>query len=48
MFEALKILVFCLILLPMAPAAGMILSVAGIGLLVGLPIWGAFQALVKP
>jgi hypothetical protein len=46
MFEALKMLVFCLILLPIAPAAGIVLSVAVIGLLVALPAWGAFQALV--
>ena len=45
MSEFLKVLVVCLILLLIAPAAGIVLSVAVIGLLVVLPVWGAFQAL---
>jgi hypothetical protein len=39
----------CLILLLVAPAAGIVLSVAVIGLLVGLPVWGAYKTLAgKP
>jgi len=46
--EALKVLLICLILLLIAPAAGIVLSVAVIGLLVALPVWGAWKTLVKP
>jgi hypothetical protein len=46
MSEFLKVLIICLILLLLAPAAGIVLSVAVIGLLVALPVWGACQALV--
>jgi len=44
--ESLRVLAICLILLPIAPAAGIMLSVVVMGLLVALPVWGAFQALV--
>jgi hypothetical protein len=43
--EALKVILICLILLLVAPAAGIVLSVAVIGLLVALPVWGAYQTL---
>jgi hypothetical protein len=43
--ESLKVLLICLILLLIAPAAGIVLSVAVIGLLVGLPVWGALKTL---
>ena len=43
--EALKVLMICLILLLVAPAAGIVLSVAVIGVLVALPVWGAYQTL---
>jgi hypothetical protein len=46
--ESLKVLLICLILLLIAPAAGIVLSVAVIGLLIGLPVWGAWKTLVKP
>jgi hypothetical protein len=45
--EALKVLVVCLILLLIAPAAGIVLSVVISGFLIGLPVWGAWKALVK-
>jgi hypothetical protein len=45
--ESLKVLIVCLILLLVAPAAGIVLSVAVIGLLVGLPVWGAYQTLTR-
>jgi hypothetical protein len=44
--EALKVLLFCMILLPALPGAGIMLSVLVVLLLVLLPVWGAFQALV--
>ena len=43
--EALKVLLICLILLLVAPAAGIVLSVIVMGLLVALPVWGAYQTL---
>jgi hypothetical protein len=43
--EALKVLMICLILLLVAPVAGIVLSVAVIGVLVALPVWGAYQTL---
>jgi len=46
MLEALSFLVFCSVLLLIAPGAGIVLSVVVSGFLVGLPVWGAFQALV--
>ena len=45
MSEFLKVLIICLILLLLAPAAGIVLSVFVVWLLVALPVWGAFQAL---
>jgi hypothetical protein len=49
MLEALKVLVVCLILLLIAPVAGIVLSVAVSGFLVGLPVWGAYKTLaVQP
>jgi len=45
MSEFLKVMIICLILLLLAPAAGIVLSVAVIGLLVALPVWGAYQTL---
>ena len=45
--ESLKVLLICLILFLIAPAAGIVLSVAVIGLLVVLPVWGAWKTLVK-
>ena len=47
MLEALKVLIVCLILLLIAPAAGIVLSVFVIGLLVALPAWGAYQTLTR-
>jgi len=47
--EALTVLLICLVLLLLAPAAGIVLSVFVIGLLVALPVWGAYKTLVaKP
>ena len=47
--ESLKVLLICLILLLIAPAAGIVLSVFVMGLLVALPVWGAYRTLVaKP
>ena len=46
MLEALKVLLICLVLLLVAPGAGIMLSVFVVLLLVALPVWGAFQALV--
>ena len=46
MLESLKVLAICMILLLIAPAAGIVLSVAVIGMLVGLPVWGAWKTLV--
>ena len=46
MLEALKVLLFCSVLLLIAPGAGIVLSVVVSGFLVGLPVWGAVQALV--
>jgi hypothetical protein len=46
--ESLKVLIICLVLLLVAPAAGIVLSVIVIGLLVALPIWGAWKTLVNP
>jgi len=43
--EALKVLLICSVLLVIAPAAGIMLSVAVIGLLVALPVWGTVHAL---
>lgn len=43
--ESLKVLLICLILLLIAPAAGIVLSVAVIGMLVALPVWGAWKTL---
>jgi hypothetical protein len=45
MLEALKVLIICLIMLLIASGAGIVLSVVVSVFLVGLPIWGAFQAL---
>jgi len=45
MLEALIVLMICLVLLLIAPAAGIVLSVFVIGLLVALPVWGAYRAL---
>jgi hypothetical protein len=45
--EALKVLIICLVLLLVAPAAGIVLSVAVIGVLVALPVWGAYQTLTR-
>ena len=45
--ESLKVLMICLVLLLVAPAAGIVLSVTVIGLLVALPVWGVYQTLVK-
>lgn len=45
--ESLKVLLICLILLLIAPVAGIVLSVTVIGLLVALPVWGAWKTLVK-
>jgi hypothetical protein len=45
MLEALKVLLICSVLLLIAPAAGIVLSVFVVWLLVALPVWGAFQAL---
>jgi hypothetical protein len=45
--ESLKVLLICLILLLIAPAAGIVLSVFVTGLLVALPVWGVYQTLVK-
>jgi len=44
--ESLKVLAICLILLLLAPAAGILLSVGVIGFLVGFPVWGAWKTLV--
>jgi hypothetical protein len=44
--EALKVLLICSVLLLIAPVIGIVLSIFVAGLLVALPIWGAFQALV--
>ncbi len=46
MLEALKVLLICSVLLLIAPFAGIVLSVAVIGLLVGLPVWGTYKTLV--
>ncbi len=47
--ESLKVLIVCLILLLLAPAAGIVLSVFVMGLLVALPFWGAYKTLAgKP
>ena len=47
--EAMKVLAVCLILLLIAPAAGIVLSVFVMGFLVALPVWGAYRTLVgKP
>ena len=46
MFESLKVLLICLILLLIAPAAGIVLSIFVMGLLVALPVWGAWKTLV--
>ena len=46
MLEALKVLLFCVILVPALPGAGIMLSVFVVLLLVALPVWGAFHALV--
>lgn len=43
--ESLKVLLICLVLLLISPAAGIVLSVAVIGLLVALPVWGAWKTL---
>jgi len=43
--ESLKVLIICLILLLIAPAAGIVLSVFVMGFLVALPVWGAYQTL---
>jgi hypothetical protein len=43
--ESLKVLAICLILLLIAPAAGIALSVLVMGLLVALPVWGAYKTL---
>lgn len=45
MLESLKVLLICLILFLIAPVAGIVLSVAVIGLLVALPVWGAWKTL---
>lgn len=45
MSEALKVLIICLILLLIAPAAGIVLSIFVMGLLVALPAWGAYKTL---
>ncbi len=43
--ESLKVLAICLILLWVAPAAGIVLSIFVMGLLVALPVWGAYKTL---
>jgi hypothetical protein len=43
--ESLKVLMICLILLLVAPVAGIVLSVLVIGLLVALPVCGAYKTL---
>ena len=49
MLEALKVILICLILLLIAPVAGIALSVAVLGLLVAMPVWGAYRTLAgKP
>ena len=45
MLEALKVILICLILLLIAPAAGIVLSVIVIGLLAALPVWGTYRTL---
>ena len=42
-----KVLMICLVLLLVAPAAGIVLSVFVMGLLVALPVWGAYQTLSR-
>ena len=45
MLETLKVMAICLILLLIAPAAGIVLSIIVMGLLVALPVWGAYKTL---
>jgi hypothetical protein len=45
--ESLKVLMICLVLLLVAPAAGIVLSVFVMGLLVALPVCGAYQILTR-
>lgn len=46
--ESLKVLLICLVLLLLAPFAGIVLSIGVIGLLLALPVWSAYRTLVKP
>lgn len=46
MIESLKVLLICFILFLIAPVAGIVLSAGVIGLLMALPVWGAWKTLV--